>query len=155
RLLDAEKDAAGRNGIHTATKGTRDGPPDKPYPATYAHLRNATCDWLRTRAVPPLTQARISPERRETRTRQKQSGPERFPRMRCGVLDRPLARTMTPEQRGAYSLNLPNWRCSARIQRTVPVAERITTVSVSMMSCLKRTPCSIEPEVTPVAENTQ
>src|SRR5262249_5136910 len=51
--------------------------------------------------------------------------------------------------------NLSNWRCSARIQRTVPVAERITTVSVSIRSFLMRTPCSIEPLVTPVAENRQ
>ena len=51
--------------------------------------------------------------------------------------------------------NFSSCRCSARIQRTVPVIERITTVSVSMMSPRKRTPLSMAPVVTPVAANRQ
>src|SRR5262249_45801124 len=51
--------------------------------------------------------------------------------------------------------NFSSWRCSARIQRTVPVTERITTVSVSITSLRKRTPLSRSPLVTPVAANRQ
>ena len=41
------------------------------------------------------------------------------------------------------------------MQRTVPVTERITTVSVSIMSLPNFTPVSIGPVVTPVAANRQ
>ena len=56
---------------------------------------------------------------------------------------------------GQSRWNLSSWRCSAWIQRTVPVAERMTTVSVWMTSPQKRTPLSIPPVVTPVAANRQ
>ena len=52
------------------------------------------------------------------------------------------ATTLAEFQRspGQSRWNFSSCRCSARIQRTVPVTERITTVSVSMTSLPKRTP---------------
>jgi hypothetical protein len=51
--------------------------------------------------------------------------------------------------------NFPIWRCWAVMRRTVPVTERITTVSVSINFSRKRTPRNIRPSVTPVAANRQ
>ncbi len=49
-----------------------------------------------------------------------------------------------------------SWRCSAWIQRTVPVTERITTVSVSITSLAElHAAAACEPSVTPVAANRQ
>src|ERR1700719_4665914 len=47
--------------------------------------------------------------------------------------------------------NLSSFLCSATMRRTVPLAERITTVSVSMMPWPNLTPRSMRPSVTPVA----
>src|ERR1700722_5736752 len=67
------------------------------------------------------------------------------------LLDHPLSRVMTSP---IYS-NLSSFRCSATMRRTVPLAERITTVSVSMRPWPNLTPRSMRPSVTPVAANKQ
>ena len=56
--------------------------------------------------------------------------------------------------RQLYS-NLSSLRCSAMMRRTVPLAERITTVSVSITPWPNLTPRNMRPSVTPVAANRQ
>src|SRR5262249_51521058 len=63
------------------------------------------------------------------------------------------ARPKAPRDQSRW--NFSSCRCWAVIRRTVPVTERMTTVSVSMISLPNLTPRSMAPSVTPVAANRQ
>ncbi len=63
--------------------------------------------------------------------------------------------TFCRQMTAAFYTNFFSSRCSALIQRTVPLTERMTTVCVSMISSRNLTPCSIGPSVMPVAANRQ
>ena len=64
----------------------------------------------------------------------------------------PRQPSLSTDQHPSLRWRERTWR--ALIQRTVPVAERMTTLSVVMKLPLIWTPSSMEPSVTPVAANT-